>query len=123
MSKLKPKTQKKKVEKIKINTRKIGVFLKSLSKAEWHYLQNTIHIAMSIQKMINYFGLTKEDFCKGVGINTRQYNDYICGRINYDLMFVARLEVFNKTLLKLEADKAEIIRISKSKENDSTGKS
>lgn len=123
MTKLKPNTQKKKVEKIKINTTKIGSFLKSLTSAEWHYLQNTVHIAMSVQKMIRCFGLTKEEFCNGVGIKPRQYNDCVCGKMNYDLWFIARLEVFNKTLLKQEADKAEIVRIAKSKEDESKRKS
>lgn len=105
----------KKFKKIKIDTTKVGAFLKSLNEAEWGYLQNTIGVSFAIQRMIKHFGITKERFCNEVKIKKSQYKDYVYGNRNYDLQFISRLEAFNKELLKMEAEKVEIVSVVKGK--------
>ncbi len=76
---------KKKNEVVKINTKKVGLFLKDINEAERIYLGHVFNLSNSILRLIKKFDLTKKQVCEKYGIKPSKYNDFICGNWNYDL--------------------------------------
>lgn len=94
---------------MKIDTKKIGTFLKSLEDVEYIYLKHVVGIRSSIQELINNFNLSKEDVCIRFKIQKNKYNDFVKGNYSYSLMDVAHLNAaFNELMEKKKKEDAQI---------------
>lgn len=85
---------------MKVNTKQIGQFLKTINELDYEYLQLTMQMRNGIQNLIARHNLSKAEFCKRFQITTRQYPDYIVGNYNYSLNDMACL---NASFIELEA--------------------
>lgn len=75
----------------KIDTKKIGTFLKSLGNAEFKYLLHCANIRDQIEHLIEEHKLTKKEACKMFNISHRAYSNFVKGNRNYDMEDMARL--------------------------------
>ncbi len=89
---------------MKIETKKIKMFLKSLPEADYLYLGHVMEMRDAINNLINRHNLTPEDICQRFKISTRKYGDFIVGNYEYSLMDMARL---NASFVELETKKLE----------------
>lgn len=89
---------------MKIDTKKIGAFLKSMDGVDYIYLENIIGLRSAIQKLIKRHNLTKADVCDRFKIKPRQYNNFTKGNYDYSMRDTARL---NASFMELEAEKLE----------------
>lgn len=89
---------------IKINTKKVGLFLKDLNEAERIYLGHVFNLSNSIMRLIKKFDLTKKEVCEKYEIKPNKYNDFICGNWNYDLKIMAKT---NAWFIELETEALE----------------
>lgn len=87
---------------MKIDTKKIGAFLKSIDGAEYLYMKHCMDMRNSINNLIKRHNLSKQDICERFKIKPAKYNDYVKGNYNYSIMNMARL---NATFMELEAEK------------------
>lgn len=98
---------------LKIKTANIHSFLKGLNDAEQNYLIHIVNVASSIRDIIRTYKLSKERFCEELGINKRQYNDYIAGSRNYDLMDMAKLNTLSAKMIKENASKHDPVKVKR----------
>jgi hypothetical protein len=77
----------------KIRTSKIKSFLKSVTNAEYIYLNHCIEMRNAITNLIKTHNLTPEDICIRFSIKTEQYENFISGAYNYSIMDMAALNV------------------------------
>ena len=89
---------------MKIDTKKVGKFLKSVNDAEYLYMERCMSMRNGITNLIKRHNLSKQDFCKRFKIKSAKYNDYITGNHNYSVKDMACL---NAAFLELEAKKLE----------------
>lgn len=87
---------------MKIDTKKIGIFLKSIDGAEYIYMQHCIDMRNGINNLIKRYDLTKEDVCRRFRIKPTKYNDYLKGNYNYSLKDMACV---NAAFMELESEK------------------
>ena len=87
---------------MKIDTKKIGTFLKSIDGAEYIYMEHCMNMRHSINKLIKRHNLSKEDVCERFRIKPAKYNDYVKGNYNYSIMDMACL---NAAFVELESIK------------------
>lgn len=87
---------------MKIDTKKIGLFLKSMDGAEYLYMQQSMEIRNSIERLIKRYNLSKQDVCQRFKIKPLQYNNYVKGNYNYSVMDMARI---NACFMELEMEK------------------
>lgn len=88
---------------MKINTSRIGKFLKSLNEAEYIYLVNCARMRDNIQTLVRN-GISGHDLCNRFGISLEQYDDFISGNYQYTLKDMATL---NATFLELEIERVK----------------
>ena len=87
---------------MKINIKKVGLFLKSLTEAERLYLDGCFSMSKSIQSLIRKHGLSKVEVCTRFQIKSRKYDDFVTGNYNYDCNDMANL---NAAFIDLESEK------------------
>lgn len=87
---------------MKIDTKKVGTFLKSIDGAEFIYLQHCVDIRTSINNLIKRHNLTKQDIIERFRIKPAKYKDFVMGNYNYSLIDMACL---NAAFMELEAKK------------------
>lgn len=87
---------------MKIDTKKIGTFLKSIDGAEYIYMQHCMEMRNGITNLIKRHNLSKQEVCEKFKIKPIKYNDYIKGNYNYSVMDMACL---NAAFMELEAEK------------------
>ena len=89
---------------MKIDTKKIGLFLKSMDGAEYIYLHHCMQFRASLERLIKAHNLSKEEVCQRFKIKPAKYNDYVKGNYNYSIMDMACL---NAAHMELEIKKLE----------------
>ncbi len=87
---------------MKIDTKKVGLFLKQINGAEYIYLEHCIGVRNGINSLIKRHNLSKQDVCERFKIKPARYNDYVKGNYNYSIVDMACL---NATFMELEAEK------------------
>jgi len=87
---------------MKINTKKIGVILKSLDVADYIYLEQCMKMRNGINNLIKRHNLSKNDVCERFKITPLKYNDLIKGNYNYSISDIACL---NASFVELESIK------------------
>jgi predicted XRE-type DNA-binding protein len=87
---------------MKIDTKKIGTFLKSIDGAEYLYMWHCMDMRNGINNLIKRHNLSKQDVCERFKIKPAKYNDYVKGNYNYSVMDMACL---NAAFMELEAEK------------------
>lgn len=87
-----------------IDTKKVGLFLKYITDAEYLYLQHCIDIRNAANNLINRHNLSKEEFCKLLEIKPSKYTDFITGNYNYSVHDMACI---NAAFMELEAKKLQ----------------
>ena len=92
------------MEKHKIRSKEIGVFLKSLNEAERLYLGHCLNLSNSIKNQISKYKLSKQYICEKFKIKPNKYNDLVSGNMNYDLHHMCAVNLKNK---KKEAELLE----------------
>jgi hypothetical protein len=89
---------------MKIDSKKVGLFLKSINEAEYIFMQHCMQMRDNINTLIKRHNLSKEEFCQRFRIKPAKYNDYIKGNYNYSIMDIACL---NAAFIELESKKLE----------------
>jgi predicted XRE-type DNA-binding protein len=79
---------------MKIDTKKIGAFLKSINDAEYIYITHCMNMRNGISSLIKKHNLSKEEVCQAFGIKPSKYDDYVKGNYNYSLMDMACLNCY-----------------------------
>jgi len=69
----------------KVNVKRISKFLMSLNDTEFRYIRHTVFLAGDIRNFILDFKISKEEFCKEVGITEDDYQLYIRGAVNFSI--------------------------------------
>lgn len=87
---------------MKIDTKKIGLFLKSIEGADYLYMRHCMDMRNSINDLIKRHELSKKEVCEMFKIKPAKYNDYIKGNYNYSCMDMACL---NAAFMELEIEK------------------
>ena len=83
---------------MKIESKKIGRFIKSLNDAEFIYLKHTVDISEAIRHLIKRHKLSKAQVCEFFKTTPNKYNDIVKGNFNYSLHEIACLNVAQVTL-------------------------
>ena len=87
---------------MKINSKKVGSFLKSVNEAEYIFMRHCMDMRDGIKNLIKRHDLSKQEFCQRFRIKPAKYNDYISGNYNYSVMDIACL---NAAFMELESNK------------------
>lgn len=91
-----------------IRTEKINAFINSLNESEFCYVRHVMGIAAGLVEFINTYNITKDEFCKAVGISPRKYKAFIDGGYNYDLRDISKIEAFKyQKMLEKKKQEAE----------------
>ena len=88
----------------KLDSKKVGTFLKSLNSLEFRYLELTMQMVSSMQSLIARHKLDKARFCELFHIKPTNYVNYTKGNWNYAVDDMAQL---NSVYLKLETEALE----------------
>lgn len=83
---------------MKIDTKRIGLFLKSMDGAEYRYLCLSMQFRASLESLIKEHNLSKEEICQRFKIKLAKYNDYVKGNYNYSLIDMASLNASHMEL-------------------------
>jgi hypothetical protein len=83
---------------------KIREFLSSISDLEFRYLRVQISMANDARYLIKEFNLGKEMFCRLMQIKESEYDQYLTGGFDYDLM---KMALMNAAYCELSSEKAE----------------
>lgn len=86
---------------MKIDTKKIGNFIKSLNDVEYRYLELTMQFIGGLQSLVEKYKLSKEEVCERFHIAFEKYDDYVSGNFNYSL---ADLSCLNAAFMELERE-------------------
>lgn len=84
------------------NYGKVGLFLKSLNQAEYRYMELSMQMRSSIQKLILEHSLDKNYILDRFQIPSRKYKDFISGNYNYSVRDMAAL---NAAFMELGMEK------------------
>lgn len=87
-----------------MKTQEIRSFLADLADLDFRYLRIQMSLANDARTLIKDFNLGREEFCILLDIHDHEYDIYINGGFNYDIMKMARM---NAAFCKLSARKAE----------------
>ena len=87
---------------MKVDTKKIGTFLKSIDGAEYRYMQQCMGMRNSLDNLIKRHNLSKEYIIERFNIKPAKYKDFILGNYNYSVRDMACL---NTAFMELEAEK------------------
>lgn len=87
---------------MKLDTKKIRLFLKSMEGAELIYLRYTMTIRQNLESLISEHLLTKDKICERFKIKPSQYNNFVKGDYNYTLEHLAMI---NAAFVELESEK------------------
>jgi predicted XRE-type DNA-binding protein len=87
---------------MKIDTKKIGSFLKSIDGADYIYMQRCMEMRNAINNLIKRHDLSKKDVCQRFKLKTSKYNDFVKGNYNYSVKDMA---ILNAAFMELEAEK------------------
>jgi hypothetical protein len=87
---------------MKIDTKKIGAFLKSTDGAEYLYMRHCMDMRNEINNIIKRHNLSKQDVCEKFKIKPAKFHDYIMGNYNYSVHDMACL---NAAFMELESEK------------------
>lgn len=101
---------------IKVNSKKVGTFLKSLSEPDYCYLRLTLQMVEGLRSLIKRHKLSKEDVCQRFKIKPAKYTDFVKGNINYSLHDMARLNAAFMDLEMEELAKNAPIKIKSEKD-------
>lgn len=83
---------------MKIDSKKINTFLKSMDDANFIYLKHMVEIRDLIQKLIKTYDIPKKDFCERMKLNQKKYADYVSGNYNYTMMDIAKVNAYSHEL-------------------------
>ena len=89
-----------------LKDKEIRTFLSELNDTEFHYLNIQFSLARDSRSMITEFNITKERFCELMKIEITEYQAFLNGGYNYDIMKMALLKTA-WVLLRSEQAKAE----------------
>ena len=85
--------------------KEIRQFLKELSEADFRYLEIQMSIAKDGKNLISKFNISKERFCELMQIELSEYEDFINGAFDYDIM---KMALMHCAWVKLRTEQAEI---------------
>lgn len=88
----------------KIDTKKVGLFLRNVNPAEYNFLQLCMQIRNSIETLSQRHELSKKEICNRLKIKPAKHNDFIKGCYNYKLTDTAEL---NALYMELETEMLE----------------
>jgi len=74
-----------------VDAKKVGLFMKELSDVEFIYLTNIIPIVKGIKEYIKKYPLSKNEFCEKFDVKPTNYQNFISGNYEYNIMHVAKL--------------------------------
>ena len=87
---------------MKINTRRVGSFLKSITEAEKHYMRRCMEISDHINRLMKDEGVTKDRVKSHFYLAGKDVDDFICGNFNYSMADMAHL---NSLYMEVETEK------------------
>lgn len=108
---------KKRVDAIRIDTKKIHSFINAMTDAETSYIHHALGNSFAIKSLIKRFNISKKYFCEKVKINPRKYNDFINGAYNYDIASLVNVGVLESELIEKEFKETEAKRREQSIDN------
>jgi len=108
---------KKRVDSIRIDTKKIHSFINEMNDAETSYIHHALGNSFNIKSLIKRFNITKKEFCEKVKINPRKYNDFVNGAYNYDIASLVNVGVLESELIEKEFKETEAKRREQSIDN------
>jgi len=77
---------------MKLDSKKIGYFIKDLSHAELIYTMHVINFITALELIVKE--TTSDELCKRFGIKQRNYINFIKGNYNYDIYHVTTLKAW-----------------------------
>lgn len=105
---------KKRVDAIRIDTKKIHSFVNGMSDSEKSYISNALANSFNIKSLIKRFNISKKDFCAKVKISPRKYNDFINGAYNYDIAALVNVGCLENELEEKQIKETQEKRVNKS---------
>ena len=74
---------------------KVRKFLASLTDLEYRYLRLQCQVANEARDIVMTFNISREEFCVHMGITQEEYDMYMTGGYEYDLMQMAKLQALH----------------------------
>jgi hypothetical protein len=98
---------------MKIRTKQIGAFLKSLEPAEVMYMKHSIDFRTCLESMIREHSLTDEFLCYHFQISKAKLKDFVLGNYNYKLSDMSDINALYVRLEKERLDDKAPIQVAK----------
>lgn len=98
---------------MQIATKKIGVFLKSLTDAEYIYMRHCMEFRDLLKGLIDRYKLDKATICDKFNVAPEDYESYIKGDYNYSVHDMAVLNHLSVILRKEEIEENPPYQIAK----------
>jgi len=91
---------------VQLDSKRIGLFLRTLNDAEFIYLRHTTEFVDSLKRLMrDNPEMTKPEICNKFNVSPKRYHDFTTGCYNYDLLHVAILNAWGvQTFCKKQAE-------------------
>lgn len=93
------------------SSKKVYSFLREATNYERILLKHSLNLSDQVREFVFKYKIKPSDFCKRVGVSTRQYSNCLNGAFDYNLEQISKFEAWMAEKAKETIDKLSLISV------------